>query len=63
MRLELTHGTRKEQAMWRARDIAFLAKRTASNAKAHFTGNSLLGMSALYKHLSPDPNLRIRMVL
>lgn len=49
--------------MWRARGHRRSWQRTASNAKAHFTGNSLLGMSALYKHLYIDPNLRIRMVL
>lgn len=41
----------------------FLACRMAPNAKAHFKGNSLLGINALYRNLYTDPNLRTRSAL
>lgn len=40
-----------------------LVKRTESDAKARFRGNSLSDINTSYKHLYTDPNLRIRMVL
>lgn len=61
--LELTLGVRGASCLQSPRTEAVLAKRVASDAKAHFRGNSLLGMNLLYGHLYTDPNLRIRMVL